>query len=178
MTPINNRVKIQVLEDRSSIDAFFDEGRTTFAHVFFPEVSNRTLELFSTGGTTQLISLDVYELASAWDRDNPAWGCMDASASNFSSGATIACSNCCEYDLNTKTTVLGNNDFIKLSHGLISVLFDGETSITIHNVNGKIVFSDKRNGPGEYALSHFEPGVYFVTVAAGNYRYEKKVVLF
>ena len=61
-------VQIQVLVDRSSIEAFFDAGRACLVSTFYPDESNKTLELFSTGGNTRLISLDVYELGSAWDR--------------------------------------------------------------------------------------------------------------
>ena len=68
MKPDGGRVKMQVLVDRSSIKAFYDEGRAYLVSTFYPDESNKTLELFSTGGNTRLISLDVYELASAWDR--------------------------------------------------------------------------------------------------------------
>jgi fructan beta-fructosidase len=67
---INNRLKIEILVDRASVDAFFDEGRVTYTSVFFPEKSDLSLELFSTNGTTQLISMDIYKLKSAWDRPN------------------------------------------------------------------------------------------------------------
>ena len=68
MKPDGGRVKMQVLVDRSSIEAFYDEGRAYLVSTFYPDESNKTLELFSRGGNTRLISLDVYELASAWDR--------------------------------------------------------------------------------------------------------------
>ncbi|MCH7228829.1 glycoside hydrolase family 32 protein [Haloferula sp. A504] len=68
MPPDRNRVKMQILVDRSLIEAFFDEGRAYLMTSFFPQQDNQSLELFSTGGETRLISLDVHELKSAWDR--------------------------------------------------------------------------------------------------------------
>ena len=71
LVPINNRLKMEILVDRSTIDAFFDEGRVTYTSVFFPDKSNRNLELFSKGGITKLVSMEVYELKSAWERPVP-----------------------------------------------------------------------------------------------------------
>ena len=68
MDAVKGRVKMQILVDRSIIEAFYDEGRAYIMSTFYPDKSNQSLELFSTGGNTRLISLDVYELKSAWDR--------------------------------------------------------------------------------------------------------------
>jgi sucrose-6-phosphate hydrolase SacC (GH32 family) len=68
MKPDKGRVKMQILVDRSIIEAFYDEGRAYLVSTFYPDAPNRTLELFSTGGNTRLFSLDVHELGSAWDR--------------------------------------------------------------------------------------------------------------
>jgi len=68
ITPIKNRIQIEILIDRSSIDTFFDNGRLTYSNVFFPEESNKNLELFSKAGNTKLLWMDVWELKSAWDR--------------------------------------------------------------------------------------------------------------
>ena len=68
ITPIKNRIQIEILIDRSSIDAFFDNGRLSYSNVFFPEESNKNLELFSKAGNTKLLWMDVWELKSAWDR--------------------------------------------------------------------------------------------------------------
>jgi sucrose-6-phosphate hydrolase SacC (GH32 family) len=69
--PDNGKVTMQILVDRSIIEAFYDGGRAYLMSPFYPEKANRSLELFSTGGDTRLLSLDVYELQSAWDR--PLW---------------------------------------------------------------------------------------------------------
>ena len=69
--PMKKRVKMQILVDRSLIEAFYDEGRAYLSTSFFPDEANQSLELFSSGGKTRLVSMDVYELKSAWDRAEP-----------------------------------------------------------------------------------------------------------
>jgi fructan beta-fructosidase len=69
---MKKRVKMQILVDRSLIEAFYDDGRAYLSTSFFPDEENQSLELFSREGNTRLISLDVYELKSAWDRPAPA----------------------------------------------------------------------------------------------------------
>lgn len=68
LAPLQRRVKLQVLVDRSSIEAFFDEGRAYLMSTFFPNDEDQSLTVFSSGGSTRLVSLDVYELKSSWDR--------------------------------------------------------------------------------------------------------------
>jgi len=43
----------------------------------FPEASNQTLELYSTGGTTRLISMEVYELDPALVGASASFGAQD-----------------------------------------------------------------------------------------------------
>lgn len=69
--PMKKRVKMQILVDRSLIEAFYDDGRAYLSASFYPDKANQGLEIFSSGGNTRLISLDVYELKSAWDRADP-----------------------------------------------------------------------------------------------------------
>lgn len=71
ISPMKKRVKMQILVDRCMLEAFYDEGRAYLSSSFFPNETNQSLELFSVGGETRLLSLDVYELRSAWDRDAP-----------------------------------------------------------------------------------------------------------
>ncbi|MHC4265963.1 MAG: GH32 C-terminal domain-containing protein [Planctomycetota bacterium] len=66
ITPVNNRIQIEILIDRASVDVFLDNGRLSYSTVFFPEGSNKSLELFSEGGDTKLVWMDVWELKSAW----------------------------------------------------------------------------------------------------------------
>jgi sucrose-6-phosphate hydrolase SacC (GH32 family) len=65
MAPVDNRISIRILVDRSSVEAYVDDGRRAFANYFFPEEDNKSLELFSTDGITRLISMDIYELQPA-----------------------------------------------------------------------------------------------------------------
>ena len=71
MQAVNNRVQMQILVDRSIIEAFYDQGRAWLISTFFAGESEQALEIFSTGGDTRLVSLDIFELKSAWDRQTP-----------------------------------------------------------------------------------------------------------
>ena len=51
------------------IEAFFDEGRAYLMSTFFPDDSDQSLEIFSSGGDTKLVSMDIYELKSSWDHE-------------------------------------------------------------------------------------------------------------
>jgi hypothetical protein len=45
-------------------------------------------------------------------------------------------------------------------------------------VNGETVFSATGKGPGNYGMSGFEPGIYFVKVFAGKRKFSKRIMIF
>lgn len=68
LTPIGGRVKLRVLVDRATIDAFANDGRVAVCYNFLPVEGSKPLELSAMGGPARLVSLVVYELKSAWGR--------------------------------------------------------------------------------------------------------------
>ena len=66
LQPIDGRIELQILVDRSSIEVFANDGRLSMCSCFLPDTTNRSLRIFSSGGEARIISLDVYELQSAW----------------------------------------------------------------------------------------------------------------
>ena len=66
--PIGNRLKLQILVDRISLEAFAQDGKANLNAMFMPKEGSKPLELFAVGGAARLVSLQVFELASAWDR--------------------------------------------------------------------------------------------------------------
>jgi fructan beta-fructosidase len=60
-------LKIHAFIDTSSIEVFVDNGVIVMTEIFFPSEDYTKLTLFSAGGTTELISADVYNLESIWD---------------------------------------------------------------------------------------------------------------
>jgi sucrose-6-phosphate hydrolase SacC (GH32 family) len=68
LEPVANRIKLQVLLDRSSIEVFGNDGRLSMTSCFLPRVGNKALELSAKGGQVKVLSLKVYPLRSAWGR--------------------------------------------------------------------------------------------------------------
>ena len=63
---IDNKVKIEMLIDRSSIEVFMNDGKTTMSFCFDPEEKNQNIYLFTIGGELLVEKLDIFSLKSAW----------------------------------------------------------------------------------------------------------------
>lgn len=74
LEPVNNRVKLRILVDRSSIEIFGNDGRLSLTNLFFPDPSNENLGLFAEGGDIRVVSLEVNRLESIWQEKNLSLG--------------------------------------------------------------------------------------------------------
>lgn len=63
----DNRVRLQVLVDRSSVEVFAEGGKMSITNRIFPSPDSDGIELFSEGGSTRLVSLNIWRLHSAWN---------------------------------------------------------------------------------------------------------------
>lgn len=68
LKPIAGRVRLRVFLDRGSIEAFGNDGRVAMSVASIPDDGNRSLRALSHGGNTEVRSLVVHELKSAWTR--------------------------------------------------------------------------------------------------------------
>ena len=66
LSPIDNRITLQILVDRTSIEVFGNDGRVSMCSCFLPDLENTNIAIYASGGEAEIISLDVYELRSAW----------------------------------------------------------------------------------------------------------------
>ena len=66
LSPIDNRITLQILVDRTSIEVFGNDGRVSMCSCFLPDLENTNIAMYASGGEAEIISLDVYELRSAW----------------------------------------------------------------------------------------------------------------
>ena len=66
LSPIDNRIILQILVDRTSIEVFGNDGRVSMCSCFLPDLENTNIAMYASGGEAKIISLDVYELRSAW----------------------------------------------------------------------------------------------------------------
>ncbi|MEI6084141.1 MAG: GH32 C-terminal domain-containing protein [Verrucomicrobiota bacterium] len=62
LPPVDGRIKLRLLLDRSSLEDFGNEGRSASTTQFLPKPDNQNLSFYSSGGTTTLVSLQVREL--------------------------------------------------------------------------------------------------------------------
>lgn len=63
----DGRVRLRVFVDWSSVEVFAGDGQTVITDRIFPSPESDGVALFAEGGTARLVSLDVWELASAWN---------------------------------------------------------------------------------------------------------------
>jgi len=66
--PINGKIKLQILVDRTSLEVFGNDGLLSMSACMLPEDDNKSLAVFCTGGQVNLLKLSVWELNSAWNR--------------------------------------------------------------------------------------------------------------
>jgi len=66
LAPVNGRIQLQILLDRTSLEVFGNDGRVSFTSCFLPKPENRSLEVYATGGVAKIVSLRVFELRSIW----------------------------------------------------------------------------------------------------------------
>ena len=65
--PIDGKIKLRLLIDRSSIELFGNDGQVSMSSCFVPPPENHELSLFVEGATITLGSVVVHELNSAWN---------------------------------------------------------------------------------------------------------------
>lgn len=66
LNPVNNRIKLQILVDRTTIETFANDGRISSTFYTLLDEDNKDLEIYTTGGPVKIISLEVYKLRSIW----------------------------------------------------------------------------------------------------------------
>lgn len=62
----NNRIKLHLFVDWSSLEVFANEGKVVITDRIFPAPESDGFEFFSEGGTAELLSMDIWRLRSAW----------------------------------------------------------------------------------------------------------------
>lgn len=68
----NNRIKMRILVDESSLEAFGNDGKVVFSDVIFPDPASRAMSFYVKGGNVNVVSLKVHQLESVWNEDIPS----------------------------------------------------------------------------------------------------------
>lgn len=60
-------IKLRVLVDRSSVEVFGGDGESTLTAQIFPYANATHAQVFSTGGASEDVSIDIWSLSSVWN---------------------------------------------------------------------------------------------------------------
>ncbi len=74
LRPVQNRIRLRILLDRSSIEIFGNDGQVSITNLFFPTPAERSLSLFAEGGDIEVVTLEVNYLESIWQEKELALG--------------------------------------------------------------------------------------------------------
>jgi len=66
LKPNGNKIKLQILVDRTSIEVFGNDGRISLSSCFLPNLDNKSLGVYANGGDMKIVSISVHELRSVW----------------------------------------------------------------------------------------------------------------
>ena len=66
LSPRNDRIRIRILVDRTSVEVFGNDGEVVIPCCFLPDGTNPRLEMFAHEGAAQIVSMKVYPLKSIW----------------------------------------------------------------------------------------------------------------
>lgn len=66
VAPVDGRIALRILVDRTTIEVFAQGGKLVMSNCFLPRQKDRTLALFSEGGTARAEAVKVYPLKSTW----------------------------------------------------------------------------------------------------------------
>ncbi|WP_308737394.1 GH32 C-terminal domain-containing protein [Paenibacillus sp. PCH8] len=66
LQPENQKVKLRIFVDESSVEVFGNDGKVVFSDVIFPDPAGRTMAFYSLGGEVKVNSMKVYALDNIW----------------------------------------------------------------------------------------------------------------
>lgn len=78
LDPMDDRIRLRILVDRSSLEIFGNDGAMSMTDLFFASASDRQFELFVQGGGLRIVSLEVNRLESVWKMRDSSLGFLSA----------------------------------------------------------------------------------------------------
>ncbi len=64
--PIDHRIALRLLVDRTSVECFAEDGTVVFSCCYLPEACDHPLEFYTKGNSTLIATLVINELRSVW----------------------------------------------------------------------------------------------------------------
>ncbi|WP_246223054.1 GH32 C-terminal domain-containing protein [Draconibacterium halophilum] len=68
LPPIDNKIKLEILVDRASVEIFANDGKKVISNCFTPAEKATDVVLFANGGELGIDKIDVYEMNSIWEK--------------------------------------------------------------------------------------------------------------
>jgi len=62
----NNRIKMRMFVDESSIEVFVNNGQAVFTNLIFPDGASDEIGFYTKGGDVKIVSLEVFPLKGIW----------------------------------------------------------------------------------------------------------------
>lgn len=69
LIPVDNKIILEILVDRASVEVFANEGQAVISQCFNPVKGAEDLVLFNSGGEVVVRALDIYKIKSVWGAD-------------------------------------------------------------------------------------------------------------
>ena len=66
LEPVNGRIKLQLLIDRTSLEIFGNDGVLSMSFCFVPPTNDAQLGVCAEGAPARIVSLDVFDMQSMW----------------------------------------------------------------------------------------------------------------
>jgi len=67
LLPVDNKIKLEILLDRSSVEIYANDGQAVVSNCFVPAEKAKDVILFTNGGELGIIQLDIYKMKSIWE---------------------------------------------------------------------------------------------------------------
>lgn len=147
LKPVNNRIKLRILIDWSSIEVFGNDGEAVFTSLAFSDISSNNLEFFTEGGSVKIVNMTVNQMKSSWRDDS-----------------TIANLSLDKKDLSLKAGNTANLTssitpaFLSDSKVSWMISDDSIASITVNSSN-QIVVTGKKAGTAKITASTYDGAV-------------------
>jgi len=148
LKPENQRIKLNIFVDDSSIEVFANDGKVVFSDVIFPNPSSRGMSFYTKGGDMKIVSLKVHSLANSWkqNEDKEPEVIMDTSQREMGIGDTLTLHASVAHGKGKGTEPLiwksSNSNVVKIESSTNSKVIlkagsKGEANITVSTPNGK-----------------------------------------
>ncbi len=68
LPPVNGRIKLRILVDRTSIEVYGNDGKVCMTSCFLPTVDQAELSMEVQDGSARVVSMKVFKLKSTWQK--------------------------------------------------------------------------------------------------------------